>query len=243
MNPSGRSVCRGARWLAISLLAVGHHLVWANDASEKARINNAKAEADAVLAAKEAECRQRFVVNACLIEARQQHRAVVQPLREELILLDEKQRKQRAADRTGRIRAKAESSSGVASDVVAPAAPIVSAPVAAASRPAPRPLIRPRLRSFGPPSESPLGDMPAALPEAPPSTSAGAREGTTADAVHTHKRLTPMPNPNALKESNDRVREIEERRESVLKRNAEKAAKKPPAAPLPVPGAASSAAR
>ncbi len=233
MNPFGRLVFCGKRGLPILLLAVMcHQAAWSSDSSEKARINKAKAEADEILAAQEAECRQRFVVNSCLIEARRQHRAVVQPLREELILLDEKQRKQRAADRSDRIRAKTESASGSLDVAPRPAAG-ASVPGVAASRPAPRPLIRPRLRSFGPESESPLAEMPAALPE-PPSPTAGA-QGAPTDTQRTRKRLTPMPNPNAVKESTDRAREIEERRDRVLKRNAERAAKKPPAAPLPVP--------
>jgi len=240
MNQTGRPVFRGKSWLVIALLALSH-LAWAGDySSEKARINKARDEADAVLAAKEAECRQRFVVNSCLIEARQQHRAVVQPLREELILLDEKQRKQRASDRLDRIRAKSDPASS-RSDAAASPAASASVPSASASRSSPRPLIRPRLRSFGPASESPLADMPAASPE-PSTTPEGVMEIPAADPGHARKRLTPMPNANALKDSTDRAREIEERRERVLKRNAEKAAKKPPAAPLPVPAAASSVA-
>ena len=239
MNPFGRPVFWGKRGLVILLLAVmSNQTAWSSDSSEKVRINKAKAEADEILAAQEAECRQRFVVNSCLIEARRQHRAVVQPLREELILLDEKQRKQRAADRSDRIRAKTESASG-ALDVAPRPAAGASVPGLAASRPAPRPLIRPRLRSLGPESESPLADMPAALPE-PPSPTAGA-QSAPGDTQRARKRLTPMPNPNALKASTDRAREIEERRDRVLKRNAERAAKKPPAASLPAPGPASSA--
>ncbi|MDL2336635.1 MAG: hypothetical protein QFE16_02220 [Pseudomonadota bacterium] len=42
-----------------------------------------------------------------------------------------------------------------------------------------------------------------------------------------------------MKQSSDRMQEIEARRDSVLKRNAERAAKKPPSAPLPVPPSAS----
>ena len=60
MNQTGRPVFRGKSWLVIALLALSH-LAWAGDySSEKARINKARDEADAVLAAKEAECRQRF---------------------------------------------------------------------------------------------------------------------------------------------------------------------------------------
>lgn len=239
MNRSGRLICLRTHWLAMALLLTGPS-AWSSDASEKARINKARAEADANLAAQEAECRQRFVVNACLNEARQQHRAVVGPLKEELLVIDEKQRKQRAADRADRIRAKTESTSGVASAPVPSAA--ASAPAVETPRSASRPLIRPRLRSSGPSGDTPLAAMPAAVP-VPASASSGVAEVMAADPVRSPKRLTPMPSPNALKESTDRARDIEARRESVLKRNAERAAKKPPSAPLPVPAAPASQPR
>jgi hypothetical protein len=227
--------------LAIVLLTMSAQPAMASDSSDKARINKAKAEADATLAAQEAECRQRFVVNACLIEARKQHRAVVGPLKEELLVIDERQRKQRAADRAERIRAKSEPASG-AHDVSASAAGASQPPVAS-PRSAARSSIRPRLRSFGPDSAStPIAEMPAALPQ-PASAATGVGEVMTAESVRTRKRMTPMPKPNALKESTDRARAIEERRDSVLKRNAEKAAKKAPSAPLPVPAAAGSQPR
>ena len=239
MNRSGRLICLRTHWLAMALLLTGPS-AWSSDASEKARINKARAEADANLAAQEAECRQRFVVNACLNEARQQHRAVVGPLKEELLVIDEKQRKQRAADRADRIRAKTESTSGVAPAPVPSAA--ASAPAVETPRSASRPLIRPRLRSSGPSGDTPLAAMPAAVP-VPASASSGVAEVMAADPVRSPKRLTPMPSPNALKESTDRARDIEARRESVLKRNAERAAKTPPSAPLPVPAAPASQPR
>lgn len=240
MNRSGPTLGSRTRWLAIALLVIGP-AAWAGDAAEKARIHKARVEADAALAAQEAECRQRFVVTSCLIEARKQHRLVIAPLREESLQIDEKQRKQRAADRAERIRAKTEAASGASADAPSAAA---SAPSTASSRATPRPLIRPRLRSVGPASATPLAEMPAALPE-PPGASSGVAEVMAADPTRAPKRPKPAPNPNALQESTDRLREIEARRDSVLKRNAERAAKKPPAAPLPVPGAlpAASSAR
>ena len=239
MKTSRCLTCFRTTGLAIALLVLSN-VAWSSDASEKARINKARAEADANLAAQEAECRQRFVVNACLNEARQQHRAVVGPLKEELLVIDEKQRKQRAADRADRIRAKTESTSGVAPAPVPSAA--ASAPAVETPRSASRPLIRPRLRSSGPSGDTPLAEMPAAVP-VPASASSGVAEVMAADPVRSPKRLTPMPSPNALKESTDRARDIEARRESVLKRNAERAAKKPPSAPLPVPAAPASQPR
>lgn len=240
MNLSRFSGSLRAGWLVFAmLLTLMAHTAHASDASDKARINKAKADADATLAAQEAECRQRFVVNACLIEARKQHRAVVGPLKEELLLIDEKQRKQRAADRADRIRAKSEPSSGSS----AAPAPSVAASAPAAAPRSPRPLIRPRLRSLDtPPGDTPLADMPANVPE-PAGSSTGVADVMAADPTRASKRLTPAPRPGALKASTDRAREIEQRRESVLKRNAERAAKKPLSAPLPVPAAAASEPR
>jgi hypothetical protein len=239
MKTSRCLTCFRTTGLAIALLVLSN-VAWSSDASEKARINKARAEADATLAAQEAECRQRFVVNACLIEARQQHRAVVGPLKEELLVIEERRRKQRAAERAERIRAKAESApsagAAAASSVAAPA-PSVASPRSAAP-----PLIRPRLRSSAPASEDPLADMPSAGPE-PAAATSGVADVIAADPKRKSKRLTPMPDPNATKESADRAREIEARRESVLKRNAERAAKKAPSAPLPVPAAAGSQTR
>ncbi len=221
------------RSLAIALLAICQ-TTWASDASDKARINKARAEADATLAAQEAECRQRFVVNACLIEARRQHRSVVEPLREELILIDERQRKQRAADRADRVRAKTESAAtGMADTPAVSAAPAASALTPSAS--SRRPLVRAKIRSIAPESdELPAGIAASETEEAidKPSDSSGA----VTEPSRAPKRLTPPPDPNALQKSTERLREIEARRDSVLKRNAERAARKPPSAPLPVPG-------
>ncbi len=226
------------RWLAMALLAISHVAGGAEN-SDKARINEVRAEADAVLVAQEAECHQRFAVNSCLLEARRQHRSVVGPLREELLLLDEKQRKQRAVDRAERIRAKAESSSGA---TVAPTPSVAaSAPAIAAPHSAPGPLIRPRLRSIGPTGDMPSADMPVPIPDAA-STSTGVADVMATDPARTPKRHKPMPDPSAMEHSSDRLREIEARRNSVLKRNAERAALKPPSAPLPVPAAPASPA-
>lgn len=219
----------GRRTLAMALLLAASG-AWGSEASERARINKARAEADAVLAAQEAECRKRFAVTACLTDARKQHRAVVGPLREELLVLDEKQRRQRAADRAERVRAKAESASDATGWAATPAPGAASEPGVSS----PRPVVRPKLRSTGPASDEPLTEWPTDSPAL-----AAEKSSVSASAVagpaHSKKRLTPRPDPDALKKSSDRVREIEARRESVLKRNAERAAKKPNAAPLPVP--------
>lgn len=214
---------------ALALLSIGQ-LAWAADSSDKARINQARAQADAKLAAQEAECQQRFAVTDCVLAAREQHRAVVGPLRRDLLALDERERKQRAAERLERLRDKAESARNAASAPVGSAAPSTASEPVTTVAP-----IRPRLRLPESAGASQPGAEAAAPAASAPTASRPARQPA--------KRLTPAPDPNAAQRAADREREAEAHRASVLKRNAERSAKKPPAAPLPVPGAASSGAR
>ena len=219
-SPWGRTLL-----IALTVLAAAQPAGAAS--GEKARINAARAQADATLAEQEAECRKRFVVTSCLIEARQQHRAVVEPLREELIRLDERQRRQRALDRAERLRARSEAAAGGAT--AADAAGSQSA------ESAPRSLIRPKLRSVEPVRQetSPAAPEPSAAPAPEPVVAAPPRPPTGAP-------VKPM-DPAQFKASEERIREAEARREAVLRRNAERDAKKPPAAPLPIPATAPAA--
>lgn len=204
-------------------LAVAHGAAFASDASERERINKAKSQADAKLAQKELECQERFAVNDCVLAARKEHRSVVEPLRKESLALDDKERKQRAAERMERIRAKSESASAAAA--------------ASAGSSADGPSVRPKIRSADSASASRLGasavPMPPASSVIPPLI------------VKTDKPITPKaqaPLPGSEDYQTLRVRQAEERRAAVLKKNAERDASKPPAKPLPVPGAAASAA-
>jgi hypothetical protein len=204
-------------------VAMAHGTAWASDASERERINKAKSQADAKLAQKELECQERFAVTDCVLAARKEHRSVVEPLRKESLALDDKERKQRAAERTERLRAKAESASAAASTN------------AAASSDAPS--VRPKIRSAEAASASQLGasgvTMPAASSVMPPLIQ------------KTDKPITPKaqaPQPGSEDYQTLRVRQAEERRAAVLKKNAERDASKPPAKPLPVPGTAASGA-
>jgi hypothetical protein len=61
-----------------------------------------------------------------------------------------------------------------------------------------------------------------------------------ADKPITPKAQAPLPGSEDYQTL--RVRQAEERRAAVLKKNAERDASKPPAKPLPLPGAAASAA-
>jgi hypothetical protein len=200
------------------------NVAWASESADRARIGQARAEADAVLANKQAECRQRFAVNDCLLEARKEHRAVVDPLRKELLLLDDKQRKQRAADRTERIRVKSEAQNdaGTAAQAASGAASF------GAAEAFPHATVRPKIRSVMPSASSSEPAMPAE--SAAPVDSPASVEP---DGPVTRNAAKTQPAGEGYQTL--RVRQAEARRQTVLQKNAERDAKKPPAKPLPVP--------
>jgi hypothetical protein len=204
-------------------VAMAHGTAWASDASERERINKAKSQADTKLAQKELECQERFAVTDCVLAARKEHRSVVEPLRKESLALDDKERKQRAAERNERIRARTDSASAAAA--------------ASAGSSADGPSVRPKIRSADSASASQFGaaavKMPAASSVMPPVI------------VKTDKPIMPKtqaPQPGSEDYQTLRVRQAEERRAAVLKKNAERDTSKPPAKPLPVPGTAASGA-
>jgi hypothetical protein len=209
--------------------------------AERARIAGARAQADAALAEAEAQCMQRFVVTSCLIEARQSHRSTVEPLRQESMLLDERERKQRAADRIDQVRAKAEAAQARA------AVPILPVPPVAAASASDMPGVRPKLRG-----ESSLATSTVNAASAASGPSFPERVGSRASAVSpilkppkrsdaSARRLTPAPDSAATAAAANRSAEAFAHREQVERRNAERDAKHAPAKGLPIPGAASSA--
>ena len=219
--------------LALAVLAVSQ-FASAAASDEKKHLAEARARADADLAAQEAECQTRFAVTPCLLDAREKHRAIVDPLRRDELTVDERERKQRAADRLGHLSRKAVAAREAASAAAAAAA---SAPdLSDTGTRTSKPLlpIRPRLRSGA--ASEPLATGEAA------STPSAESPAPKPRRAHASKRLSPAPHPDAAQRAEDRVRQAEERKARVLARNAERAAKKPPAAPLPVPGDPAAAA-
>jgi hypothetical protein len=197
-------------------------LASATVAEDRKRIAEARAQADADLAAQEAECQTRFAVTPCLLDAREKHRAIVDPLRRDQLTVDERERQQRAADRREHLSRKAAAASAAA----AAATPVASDAASRSTKTLPP--VRPRLRSEALSGPDAAADTASAAPiKVPP---AKVRRS------HASKRLTPAPDPEAAQRAEDRVRQADERRARVLARNAERNAKKPQAASLPVPG-------
>jgi colicin import membrane protein len=77
-------------------------------AQQRARIERERAHVELRSRQAEAACERRFAVSACLAEARAERRAALHQLDQQRVLLDDAQRKQRAADRQARIQQRQE---------------------------------------------------------------------------------------------------------------------------------------
>ena len=191
-----------------------------SDEGERQRIAVERQQADADFSRREQACRTRFAVAVCLEDARKQHRDVNARLRLQLSMLDEAQRKRRAAERIDAIRAKVSAEEAMRREVelhdrdrlqarlAAAAAASGAASAAAAPRPVRLPTPSPKVRA-----ETPGADLRAATEARKRSAEAWSRR----EAAQAH-------------------------REAVERRNALRAASgKLAAAPLPLPPAASAA--
>jgi colicin import membrane protein len=95
---------------ALLLFAVAPSLVHAaapiGDAAERERIAAERAVAETRFVEERLACQRNFVVTSCVDAARKRERDVLTGLRRQEALLDEAQRRQRAAERMAAIRAK-----------------------------------------------------------------------------------------------------------------------------------------
>ncbi|HWI10645.1 MAG TPA: hypothetical protein VNU48_04890 [Burkholderiaceae bacterium] len=125
------------RLLCLMLACAASAGTWAADA-EHDRIAAERASADARLAAQQRECAARFVVAACVEDARAEHRATLARLRQQQLQIDETRRRETAAARRKAIAERVEAQQARASDVP-PEAPRVNVRRA----PEPAPALRP----------------------------------------------------------------------------------------------------
>jgi len=125
------------RVLCLVLACTASASTWAADA-EHDRIAAERAAADARLATQERECAARFIVAACVEDARVEHRATLARLRQQQLQIDETRRRETAAARRKAIAERVEAQQARASDAP-PEAPRVNVRRA----PDPAPAIRP----------------------------------------------------------------------------------------------------
>lgn len=176
-----------------------------DESVERERIANERAAAETRFAEERLACQKNFVVTSCIDEARRRERATLDHLRRQEAVLDDAQRKRRAADRMAAIRAK------VGAEQARRPAP--------ARAPKPEVLLR---------REPPRAGRPAeAVPAVPAASTA---EGAAREA-------------RARARFEGRQREARAQREAAQQRAAQRAKEGRQVAPLPVPPAASAAAR
>lgn len=100
-----RSIVKALAVLVLvqGLVAVAQGPAAVDDRAERERIARERSEATIRHDQRRRECEQRFAVTACVDEARAEHRQTMMRLRRQEALLDESQRKARAAQRLAAI--------------------------------------------------------------------------------------------------------------------------------------------
>jgi hypothetical protein len=107
------SIPRSLEWLLVTLLALPAAAA-DNASAERERIAHERAQVEAKARAGEAACAREFAVSACLKAVRAERRSALQQLDRQRALLDDAQRKQRAAERLARIRERQEAAARAA---------------------------------------------------------------------------------------------------------------------------------
>jgi hypothetical protein len=188
--------------------------------AERAAIARERAEIEARYAARERECRSRFVVTSCIDDAKRDRRQGLDALRARQLALDEAERRERTEARRAELAAKAAEDARRDQERAARAASVPAA------RAAPRPL-EPRhdVGAGAPPHANPLHDRPGRArltiePERTQTPSAAERsEGEARNRANYEARL----------------RQADEHRQKVEEETAKRLKQHPAAAPLPIP--------
>ena len=125
-------------WLCLGCMGAGAAMAddAASERAERDRIRLERGQVEAAFNARETECRRRFVVTPCLDAARRARREAMEGLRRQEAVLDEAQRKQRAAQRIEDIRNKVSGDDAKRSDAQGRSARTQQRLSEAAARPA-----------------------------------------------------------------------------------------------------------
>lgn len=206
-----------SKWLIAALVA-GVGASWAQGTAppprDRQHIEADRAAAEARFAEREHACGERFIVTSCVEEAKRERRETLSRLRHEKNQLDDALRKARATERTEAIRERA-------------AAQTQRARESASREPRETPQRSPARPRVG----KPEGQAESVLPRArsPRAAASAARSGVSRADEEARSRAR----------FDAAHREAEAHRLEVEQRNARRAAKHKPAAPLPLPPGAS----
>ncbi|MEP6738873.1 MAG: hypothetical protein ABJA61_00755 [Caldimonas sp.] len=194
--------------------------------AEKSRIAAERSAAEASYAARERECRQRFIVSSCIEDARRERRAALDGLRARQIVIDEAARRERVAARRAELAAKA------AEDARRDRERAARAATAASAASAPHDI---RSRPLEPQQAAPRG--------APAASAASGRSRSDPAGLGLKPRKVESGSVREAREArsrasfNTRQRQAAEHREEVVDRTATRMLQHPPAAPLPASAA------
>jgi hypothetical protein len=213
---------RRALLLAFAVAASGAAVAASADDTERSRIAEERAAIESRYAARERECRDRFVVTSCVDDAKRDRRRGLDALRSRQIKLDEAKRRERSAERGAELAGKAAEDARREQERAARSA---SAP---ARREAPRPLEPRHDRPAGPTgaASAALGhDRPAAIGDG-----LGLKPGGRESAAQRREREARHRDSFET-----RQRQAAEHRDEVMEKAAQRLKEHRPAAPLPVP--------
>lgn len=201
----------------------------AEDAASRTRIRSERQQANAQYAAREAACKQRFVVASCLTDAAVARRSTLERLQEEEAVINERLRAGRADAAARRVADKKEAQRKAAIDKEAAVRAAADKPGATAG-PTTAPTSQvPAASSSGAVMSQPDEAARAAKPRKPPTPSR--TQPTTSNVPSAEKR------EQARAAYDRRHQDAEKHRLEVQARNAKNAAKKKPGEPLPMPEA------
>jgi len=197
-----------------------HALDAASERIERDRIKAEREQAEAAFMTREHECRQRFVVTPCLDGARRDRRQTLERLRQQQEVLDEAQRKQRAAQRIDDIRTKVSGDDAKQREAIAR---------------------QRRKEAQQAEFNARLAEQAASAASAPPAQEAPASAAVASQALPARD----VPSSDRTKNVADyerRQQEAQAHKQAVERRNAERArSTKTPVKGLPIPTPAGSA--
>ncbi len=200
----------------------------AAEPDERVRIANERAAVESAWSARERECATHFAVTACVEDAQRQRRIALAGLRRKELVLDEAQRRERAAARVQQLQVNAQQRSAAVPRVRDPQAPKMPKVPPTPREPRAAPVGPDAAVTEEPPSGAPGLDDPAAPLPATPANEAASRRPDRRQEDARRAALFAA-----------RAEEARAHRESVARRNAELAAKGKTSRPLPVPAGAS----
>jgi colicin import membrane protein len=210
--------------LASAMLAGVAAAAASADDTERQHIATERAAAEARYAARERECRERFVVTSCVDDAKRERRQVLDALKARQLRLDEAKRRARTDERRAELAAKAAEDARREQERAARPA---SVPASGARRDGLARSLEPRHE--GAPSAVPhlggLRDRPGGAGNSASAQAASSDAGVSRQSREARSRMS----------FETRQRQAAEHRQEVLDKAAKQVEKRHPADPLPLP--------